>query len=118
MTILEYIVDYLDDRFDVPVRVEKPSELDEIPERYILVEKTGFGIVNYICTATVAIQAHAEQLYAAEDLIVSIRKAMFKMIEDPRISDVKLDTDYPYPDASRKEDRYQAVFQITHYLED
>jgi len=118
MTILEYIVDYLGDRFDVPVRVEKPSDLDEVPERYILVEKTGFSIKNFICTATVAIQAHAEQLYAAEDMIVNIRKAMFDMAEDHRISDVKLDSDYPWPDASRKEDRYQAVFQITHYLED
>lgn len=115
MTILEYVVKYLDKNLPEPVRIKKP---EKAPERYILVEKTGFDIENYINRATIVIETYAESLYAAEELSIAVRKKLNEMADNINISAVSLDTDYPNSDADRKENRYQAVYKITHYLED
>lgn len=115
MTILEYVVNYLDKKLPEPVRIKKP---DKAPKRYILIEKTGFDIENYLSTATVVIESYAESLYATEELSIRIRKRLEEMADNNKISSVRLDTDYPDSNADKKENRYQAVYKITHYMED
>jgi len=114
MTIMQFIVDYLSDKLDVPVRIKYPEDEDA----FILVEKVGVSMRNYIQSATVSLKAYAPNLYEAESLIGRTRKAIEGMVEKNEISAVHLDTDAPWPDPSRKEDRYQAVYIITHYLDD
>ena len=53
---IEYILlDYLLSNLTVPCYMEEPAEIDE---RYVLIEKTGSFVDNFIHTATFAIQSY------------------------------------------------------------
>ena len=96
----------------IPVYAERP----EIPDnKYIVIEKTGSSKTNHIDRATIAIQSHAQTMYDAADLNLSVKAAMESLINNNAVSKCALNSDYNYTDETTKTYRYQAVYDITYY---
>ena len=110
--IEETVLDYLSEKIPVMVRMEE--ELD-MPDEYILVEKTGSGETNHIRRATIAVQSYAGSLYRAMQINEEVQEAMNDITALDEISRCTLNSDYDYTDTTRKKYRYQAVFDIVHY---
>ena len=110
--IEETILDYLSEKIQVMVRLEE--ELD-MPDEYVLVEKTGGGKTNHIRRATIAVQSYADSLYRAMQINEEVKEAMEDIVALDEISRCTLNSDYDYTDTTRKKYRYQAVFDIVHY---
>lgn len=109
--IEEIIISYLNETLEVPVCAEKP---DEPPDKYVLIEKIGSSKVNFIYSATIALQSYAESMYLAAALNEEVKKAMDNIINYTDISKSKLDTDYNYTDTTKKKYRYQAVYEVVY----
>lgn len=110
--IEETILDYLSEKIQVMVRMEE--ELD-MPDEYVLVEKTGGGKTNHIRRATIAVQSYADSLYRTMQINEEVKEAMEDIVALDEISRCTLNSDYDYTDTTRKKYRYQAVFDIVHY---
>lgn len=110
--IEETILDYLSKKIPVMVRMEE--EID-MPDEYILLEKTGGGETNHIRRATIAVQSYAGSLYRAMQINEEVKEAMTNITVLDEISRCTLNSDYDYTDTTRKKYRYQAVFDIVHY---
>lgn len=110
--IEKVVLDYLNETLNVPVYMEASKK----PEReYVLIEKTGSGAENHICSAVFAIQSISDSLLHAAQLNEKVKKAMKKINELGEICRADLNSDYNYTDTARKEYRYQAVFDVIHY---
>lgn len=107
------LYDYLNAKLTVPAYMELPA--DGYPSSYVLIEKTGSSRENRIDRATVAIQSIAPTLYEAAVLNEHVKGAMDDAVELGDISRVELNSDYNFTDQTKKEYRYQAVFDIVHY---
>lgn len=106
------ILDYLTARLDCPVYAELPSPL---PERFVLIEKTGSGREDYISSAMFALQSYGTSLYDSAGLNERVKAAMDALILLDDICAVRLNSDYPFDDTLNHRHRYQAVYDITHY---
>lgn len=114
-TVLDYMIGAFADT-DVEVRMEFPErEHPIITDRFIIIEKTGSGEANQIHQATIAIQSYAGTTEQSAQLNEAVKTAMKGLINLDAITKVSCNSDYNYPDTSRKLPRYQAVFDITHY---
>lgn len=103
------IYDYLNGCMDVPVYMEKQ---DAMPETYVLIEKTGSSVSNYIYSATFAIQSYSTSMYKASELNEIVKEKMDDLITLPNISKSSLNSDYNFTDTQTKKYRYQAVYDI------
>ena len=109
------LLQYLKKNLEVPIFMEEPKEKHK---RYVLLEKTGSSVENHICSATVAVQSYAESMYEAAVLNEEVKGVMlYGFIYIPNVSKVKLNTDYNFTDTTRKQYRYQAVYDITYQEE-
>jgi len=95
----------------------------EVPEdasgNFIVIDKTGGGSTDYINTATIAVQSYGSSKLRAIELNESVKTAMKDLIFfSDGISDCRLVTDYNFSNIAKKQHRYQAVFEITHYQEE
>ena len=88
---------------------------DNPPKKFVVIDKTGGGRKNLICSATLAIQSYDETLAKAAVLNKDVKAAMYDLAENINVGKVALETDYNFTDTSTKRYRYQAVFDITHY---
>ena len=111
--IEQTVRDFLALQLPVPVELEVPSE--QLVPRYVVVEKTGSGEQNHLCTATFAVQSYGLSLYEAAQLNNAVKAAMDRLIELDNVTKSQLEGDYNYTDREKKQYRYQAVYQITHY---
>lgn len=91
------------------------EEKNNMPERYVLIDKTGGGGNSMIRNATIAIQSFSTSKIGASELNEKIIAAMFDIIGLDTICRCELNSDYDYTDTARKKYRYQAVFDITYY---
>lgn len=107
------ILDYLNSALTVPCYMERPDA--QIPESYVVIEKTGGTISNQIERATIAVQAYGPTLYEAAALNESIKAAMLDSITLNSISSCKLNSNYNYTDTSTKQYRYQSVWDVVFY---
>lgn len=107
--IEKIILDYLNEKLDVDVYLEKPIKA---PARYVLLEKTGSSRENYINYSTVAIQSYAESMYEAASLNETVKKAMDEIIMLPAVLGSKLNSDYNFTDTTKKGYRYQAIYDL------
>lgn len=105
------VLDYLNKTLDVPAYMETPEDK---PEEYVLVEKTGSSVENFICSATLALQSYAQSLLKAAELNEKVKVAMDGIIILDDISKSKLNTDYNFTDTTKKEYRYQAVYDLVY----
>lgn len=111
MLIEQVVSDYLEETLELPAFPEKPANP---PEEYILVEKTGSSVENYINSATVAIQSYAGSLYKAAALNEKVKGAMNGLSVLDEISSSKLNTDYNFTSTDKKQYRYQAVYDLVY----
>lgn len=110
MIIEAVILKYLKANGINEVYCERPKDL---PEEYVLIEKTGSGLSNHINRALVAIQSISQKsLLAAAKLNEDIKSLMLVMPGTTEVFSVKLNSDYNYTNTQTKEYRYQAVFEI------
>lgn len=106
------VLDYLSGALSEPVCMELPENL---PEALVYLEKTGSGRRNRINTATLAVQSYGRTLFDAAQLNERVKAAMDGLVCLDAVTRVELNTDYQFNDTARKRNRYQAVFDITHY---
>ena len=109
------IIAHLGQVLDVPVYAERPAE--NVPELWVLVEKTGSSRENRIDSATVAVQSYAPTLLGAAQLNEEVKSAMDSLIEVKTVSRSALNSDYNFTDTATKTYRYQAVYDITYHKE-
>ena len=106
------IMNYLDSHLHVPSFLEYP---DKPIRQFILMEKTGSSKSNYVLSSTFAFQSYSESLSEAAKLNEKLKEAVESLIILDEVSSVKLNSDYNFTDTEKKQYRYQAVFDITHY---
>lgn len=107
------IIQYLSANMTPNVSGEVPSPM---PASFVVVEKTGGSQDNHIPNSTIAIQSYAESQAKACELNDDVIELMlYGLIEEPEIASVRLNATYNYTDTTTKRNRYQAVFNITHY---
>jgi len=106
------ILDYLNNKLSEPCYMEEPDGEDT----FVLLEKTGSSLSNYVYSATFTIQSYATSLYEAAELNEKVKAAMLTIADELNtISKCSLNSDYDFTDTTKKRYRYQAVFDITHY---
>lgn len=109
------VLDWLRAQLSVPVYMETPQTP---PGEYVLLEKTGSGITNYIDRATLAIQSiSSASLYRAGQINEMVKAAMDGIPARPEVFRAKRNTDYNFTDTRTKQYRYQAIYDMT-YKED
>lgn len=106
------VCDYLNDVMGLPAFWEKPEDM---PEEFLIVEKTGGSVSDRIKSATIAIQSYAGSMYRAAEINEAVISAMDNLAELSEVSGVRLNSDYNFTDTTTKQYRYQAVFDIIHY---
>lgn len=103
---------YLDEHLTVSSFLEK---VEDMPDSYVLFEKTGSSKFNYLSASTFAFQSYAPSMYEAAKLNEELKEIVEKLVILDEISGVSLNSDYNFTDTETKEYRYQAVFDINHY---
>lgn len=92
----------------------------EIPEGggvmpFVIIEKTGGSLDQHIRRATVVIQSYGASLYQAANLNTQIIALMEDIVLLPEISACELNSDYNFTDTTKKEYRYQAVYDLVYF---
>lgn len=111
--IEQIILDHFDTYNSTSAYMQVP---EQIPSKYVLIEKTGSSLINHIKSATIAVQSYADSLLEACELNEWVKSVMLSgLIQLDEIVSVKLQTDYNFSDTTKKKYRYQAVFDVVHY---
>ena len=106
------LYDYLNSVLDEPVYMTFP---DNAPVAFYVLEKTGGNRLDQIAYATFALQSYGGSLFNSASMNLVGISAMMDAVSLDAVADVKLNSDYVFTDTTRKLDRYQAVFNVTHY---
>ena len=93
---------------------EYPNE-NNSRDAFLVVQKTGGGVVNRLRNATIAVQSYAPTLAEAAQLNEAVITVMGNIIELAGITAVRLNSDYEFSKTSTKQPRYQALFEIYYY---
>ena len=107
--IEEVILEYLNKRLNVAAYMEMPERNQK---QFVLIEKTGSSIENHIHCAVFALQSYAESMHQAAVLNEDLKIIMDEIIAYTDISKAKLNSDYNYTDTTKKQYRYQAIYEI------
>jgi hypothetical protein len=109
ITVREFLLKKL---VSCPVFMEEP---EEIPPRYIILEKVGGGKSNGLKSATIAIQSYGASLEDAAMLNEEVKEALEDIDNQDPISSAELNSDYNFTDTETHRYRYQAVYDIIYY---
>ena len=113
MNIERIVIDYLKDA------LQTDNVYGEIPDspagEFFVVDKTGSVTKDHICTSTVAIQSYGDSKSQAADSNERLKSVMNGIVALNEIGGCYLTTDYNFTNTARKQYRYQAVYDITHY---
>lgn len=82
---------------------------------FCVVQKTGSGYEDELDSAVLAVQSYGGSQYEAALMNRRVVKTMRNAASLDAIAACDLNTDYDFPDTTRKLPRYQAIFQITYY---
>jgi len=110
--IEKIILDYLSDTLPVPCYVSMPENPSG---SFCVLEKTGSGPDDGLARATIAVQSYGTSVLDAASLNLQVIAVMADAITLPEISSCERNTDYNFPDTTRKLPRYQAVFDLVYY---
>ena len=90
-----------------------------VPEKpsgsFCVLDKTGSNYDDGLYRATLAVQSYGDSKYAAAQLSHQVVQTMLDADTLPEVVGCNLNTDYDFPDTTRKLPRYQAVFELVHY---
>lgn len=106
------IYDYLSETLSVPVYMEVPSEP---PAKFVLIQRTGGGLTNWVYNSAFAIQCYAGSLFEAAELNELIKEAMLSIVALNEIASIRLNSEYNFTDSTTKQYRYQGVYDVVHY---
>ncbi|AUC92133.1 hypothetical protein [Streptococcus suis] len=106
------MLNFLTEHLSVPVYTEHQEEM---PECFVIFEKTSGGKKNHLNQATLAIQSYGQSLEEAAFLNEEVKTVVEKMIGLPSISKVELNSDYNFTDTETKRYRYQAVVDFIYF---
>lgn len=110
--MIELIVkEYLENTLNVPVFFEEQTDPYE---KYVVIDKTGSSVENFIYTATFALQSYANTKYESAVLNESVKNAMDNIVNLNSVSKSKLNSDYDFTDTTKKKYRYQAVYDLVY----
>ena len=113
MNIEAIVIDYLQDK------LQTDNVYGEIPDsptgEFFFFFLTGSTTTDHTCTSTVAVQSYGDTKAEAAESNERMKRAMEEIVELDQVGGCHLDTDYNYTNIARKQYRYQAVYQITHY---
>ena len=112
MIIETVIRNYLVSALEYPVYLDIPADP---PDEYVAIDKTGGSQTNYLNSATIAIQSYARSRYRAAVINEDVKAAMQQIVTLKEIAGCHLSSDYNFTNTATKWNRYQAVFDITHY---
>ena len=107
------VLNHMEEKLDVFVGLEVPDE--DVPSKYVIIEKTSSSRINHIDTATFAFKSYAPTMYEAAELNEAVKLAADGLIENDLISRAALNSDYNFTDTAKKVYRYQAVYNITYH---
>ena len=105
------IIDYLRKALEVDVYTEEPEKEGS----FVVLERTGGSVKNYVCSATLAIQSYAPTMQEAAELNEKVKKAMDMAVMLDAISKSQLNSDYNFTDTTKKLYRYQAVYDLVFF---
>lgn len=106
------LIKFLGEMLPVKVYAERPAKT---PDQFVIVEKTAGGETNQIEYPTIAIQSHAKSLVEAAKLNEMVKAAMKHAPKLTHVGMARLQTDYNFTDATMKEYRYQAVYNLSYH---
>lgn len=110
--IEEIVYNHIKDSVDAPVYMMRP---ENVPVRYVLIEKTGGAEQNHIKRSTFAFQSYGTTLEEAAQLNEIVKAAARSLADLPEVSGSHYSTDYNFTNTATKQPRYQAVFDLFHY---
>lgn len=103
---------YLDEQLDVPSYFEHEKDM---PDAFVIIQKTGGGGSDYVHSATFAFQSYAQSLQKAAELNEIVKKAIENLISVNEVSGIHHNSDYNFTDTETKRYRYQAVYDINYF---
>lgn len=113
MSIEDFVIQYLAEALTVPVSGDVPNLGTN--EEFVTVEKLGGSMTNHIRRASIAVQSWSRSRMEACELNEMVKAAMERLTERHQISSAALSSDYNFPDLSRRQPRYQAVYEIVYF---
>ena len=115
--IEKVIIDYLNEHLtDANAYTQEPENKNPSGSYFITVEKTGSQMTDHLYTSVIAVQSYAPSQYGAASLDETVRTLMLQIpdyVAD--VSGVRLIGNSNYTDTSKRQYRYQAVFDVIHY---
>lgn len=85
------------------------------PTEFILIEKVGGGVHDFLKTSTIAVQSYADSLYKASRLNEKVKTSLLAINKLNEISSVSLNSDYNFTDLEMKKYRYQGIYDLVYY---
>lgn len=82
---------------------------------FCIIQKTGSDLRDGLFSATLAVQSYGKTKLETAQMNHKIVQTMLEAVTLPQISACDLNTDYDFPDVTRKLPRYQAIFDVTYY---
>lgn len=103
---------YLDEHLGVPSFFEHEKNM---PESFVIIQKTGGGGSDYVRSSTFAFQSYAPSLQKAAELNEIVKKTIENLVSVNEVSGVHHNSDYNFTDTETKRYRYQAVYDINYF---
>lgn len=103
---------FLDENLKVPSFFEHTKNM---PESFVIIEKTGSGGSDYVHSATFAFQSYAPSLQKAAELNETVKKTVEQLVTVNEVSGVHHNSDYNFTDTEIQKYRYQAVYDINYF---
>lgn len=82
---------------------------------FCVLEKTGSDYKEGVFRATIAVQSYGNSKFEAAQLNHYVIQCMLNADTLPDVVSCTPNTDYDFPDTTRKLPRYQAIFDVVHY---
>ena len=114
--IEEIVREHLIDAIELPAYLEEP---EKPPRKYMLIEKVGSsdGAAHAVGRAMMIVQSiSADSLVQAALLNEQVKQAMWRLTNNDSVTKVVCNSDLNFTDPNTHRYRYQALFEITYYI--
>lgn len=115
MTIEQKVKQYLEDKLHIPTRLQYPEEL---PDTFIVIQRTGGNEENFISHASLSIASIAPSLYEAMEMDHKVLLAMRTIADGITITGCRYNGGGNWTDPTSGQYRYRSYYEINYYEED
>lgn len=106
------LMDYLSEQTKTPCYLSVPENASGT---FYVLEKTGGSHEEGISGATLAVQSYAPTVLEASRANSRAKMALLNADTLQQVIQCEWNTDYNFPDTTRKRPRYQAVVEVSYY---